>query len=102
MVLMIEVRLMITRRSAPATSAPRPKASLTTARNAKRNRATAKEPMVKTNRTFLRKRFAKISLAYFMRHLRPRRSAEAYRLLPARLFQGAEWCARGRRRPDRA
>src|SRR6266852_4516734 len=101
MVLIKPERLMTISRSAPASSVPRLKAPLTTPRKVNKNRATAKEPMVKTNRTFLRKRFAKISLAYFMRHLLPRRSAEAFRLLPARLFQGAEWCARGRRRPDR-
>src|SRR4029077_7282828 len=71
---MIEIRLMMTKRSAPAMSAPRPNAPLTTARNEKRKSATAKDPTVRIRRTFLRKRFAKIRLRNFMQHLRPARS----------------------------
>ena len=58
---MMEVRLMTNKRSALAISAPRLKASRTTARKEKRNRATANEPMVRSKRIFLRKRLAKIS-----------------------------------------
>src|ERR1700741_2471565 len=66
MELMMEVRLMMNRRSALAISAPRPKASRTTARKAKRNSATANEPTVRSKRIFLRRRFAKIRRLYFM------------------------------------
>ena len=62
---MMETRLMVTRRLAPATSAPPVKASFTTARKAKRNSATANEPSVRSSRTFLRKRLAKMSRAEF-------------------------------------
>src|SRR5580704_16165831 len=71
---MIEIRLMITRRSAPAISAPRPKAPFTTARNENKKRATANEPIVRIKRIFLRNRLAKINLLNFTRHLRRRRS----------------------------
>src|ERR1700682_5089225 len=86
--LIIDVRLMMIRRSAPATSAPRPKASRTTAKNAKRNSATENEPMVSRRRAFLRKRLAKISARYFMRHLQRRRLL-ARRTPPERPFRDA-------------
>src|SRR5579859_1240976 len=98
--LMMEVRLMMTRRSAPATSAPRPKASRTTAKKAKRNRATAKEPMVRRRRTFLRKRLARMSLLNFMPYL-PRQHSANRRLRRGHLFPGAELYRRAEPRRDR-
>src|SRR5438445_1170435 len=64
--LMIEVRFMTNKRSALAISAPRLNTSFTTARNANRNKATANEPIVRSNRIFLRNRLAKISPLNFM------------------------------------
>src|SRR5580704_4635200 len=96
---MIEVRLITTRRSAPATSTLRLKALLTTARNVKRNSAAAKEPMVSSKRTFLRNRLANSRLRYFIvRLLLANRDA---RLLPGRLYLDGAECGRARRRRDR-
>src|SRR5581483_6214873 len=87
---MIEVRLMTTRRLALTTSAPRPKASLTTPSTAKRNRATAKEPMVRTRRAFLRNRLARMSLLNFMTRL-PQVRRDVLRLQPGRPCRDGEW-----------
>src|ERR1700683_50826 len=99
---MIEMRLMITRRSAPAISAPRPKAPFTTARKENKKRATANEPMVRSSPTFLRKRLAKISWRNFTRHLRHRRSAAPGYLRPEGPFQGGARDRRAWPRQDRA
>src|SRR5271170_6602534 len=91
---MIEVRLMTTRRSAPATSTPRLKALFTTARNVKRKSAAANEPMVSSRRIFFRNRLAKRRLLYFMpRLLRLDRGA---RLLPGHLYLDGAECGRAR------
>src|ERR1700722_5707777 len=99
---MIEMRLMITRRSAPAMSAPRPKAPLTTARKENKKSATANEPIVRIRRIFLRNRLAKINLLNFTRHLRRRRSVAPGGLPRADLFQDAAQDRPVWRRPDRA
>src|ERR1700730_11072778 len=98
---MMEIRLMMTKRSAPAMSAPRPKAPLTTARNANKNSATANEPTVRIKRTFFRNRLAKISLRNFTRHLQRRRFAALDGFRQADLFRGVVrdrrvWRRRGR------
>src|SRR5580704_4365378 len=87
---MMEVRLMVTRRFALTTSAPRLNASFTTPSNANRNSATANEPMVRTSLAFLRNRLARISLLNFMRRLRQQRLAPLL-LLPAHLYRDAVW-----------
>src|ERR1700754_3042936 len=99
---MIDVRLMVMRRSAPAMSAPRPKAPFTTARNEKRKRATANEPTVRIKRIFLRKRFAKMRPRNFTRHLQRKRSAAPGRLRRAIPSLGEARDRRAWRRPDRA
>src|SRR5271154_747852 len=98
---MMEMRLMITRRSAPAMSAPRPKAPLTTARKENKKRATANDPIVRIRRTFLRNRLAKISLLNFMRHLRHRRFAAPGYLRPISPFRDGVRGRRAWRRRDR-
>src|ERR1700692_2115414 len=98
---MMEIRLMITRRSAPAMSAPRPKAPFTTARKENKKRATANEPMVRIRRTFLRNRLAKISLRNFTRHLQHRRSVAPDFPQRADPFRGAARDRRVSRRRDR-
>src|ERR1700744_2140629 len=97
---MIEIRLMMTRRSAPAISAPRPNAPFTTARNEKRKSATANEPTVRIRRIFLRKRFAKMSPRNFTQHLRHKRSAAPGRLRRAILSRGGARDRRAWRQPD--
>src|SRR5205823_4491552 len=96
---MIDTRLMVTSRSAPATSTPTPNAPLTTAKSPKRNSATANEPIVKAKRIFLRKRLANISPRNFMLHLRPQRPGAAP--VQAFPFRGAELYPRAAPRLDR-
>src|SRR5215813_7913320 len=98
---MIETLLMVMSRSAPAMSAPRPNAPITTARNEKRKRATAKEPTVRIRRIFLRKRFAMMRLLNFTRHLRRKRFAAPGRLRRAILSRGGARDRRAWRRPGR-
>src|SRR5579871_1266487 len=98
---MIDVRLMVISRSAPATSAPRLNASFTTARNAKRKSATAKEPRVNIRRTFLRKRLARINRLNFMRDLLQSQQGAPQCLPQVRPFQDAASYLRERQRPDR-
>src|ERR1700754_3629569 len=98
---MIETLLIVISRSAPAMSAPRPNAPFTTARNEKRKSATANEPTVRIRRIFLRKRFAKMRLLNFTRHLRQMRYAARCRLRLAILSRDAArdrraWRRRGR------
>src|SRR3974390_114870 len=100
MVLIMEVRLMTTSRSAEATSAPKLKALLTTAKKAKRNKATAKEPMVSRRRTFLRKRLAKMMRANFMRSSRQARP-ETSCPRQGRPYRGARWYWHERQPKDR-
>src|SRR6185369_16492579 len=69
---MIEVLLMTTSRSAPATSAPWLKAPRTTMSNPKRKSATANEPIMSVVRSFFRKRLAMINGTYFIARLRRR------------------------------
>src|SRR6267378_2521040 len=95
------MRLTTTRRSAPAISAPRLKALLTTAKNVKRTRAMAKEPMVRIRRSFLLKRLANMRLLYFTLHL-PRRARQVRRIQPADLSQDGALDRHAWRRPGRA
>src|ERR1700683_1900317 len=62
----MDVLLITTRRSAPATSKPPLKAVLTMARSAKRKSATTNDPRVRIVRSFLRFRLAHRSPKYFM------------------------------------
>src|SRR5689334_3527462 len=91
---MMEVRLITTRRSAPAISTPPLKAPRTTASTPKRNSATAKEPIVRTKRIFLRNRLARISPRNFIAHLRWQLAEDA-QLPPAHPFPDAKSCQRG-------
>src|SRR5215813_1539137 len=98
---MIETLLMVISRSAPAMSAPRPNAPFTTARNEKRKSATAKEPTVRIRRIFLRKRFAKMRLLNFTRHLQHKHSAAPGRLRRATLSRDGARDRRAWRQPGR-
>src|ERR1700687_1135063 len=98
---MIVTRLIITSRSAPATSTPRLKALFTAPRNPNKNKATAKDPIVKRKRSFLRNRFANIKPRNFMPHLLLKLPAAGL-LLQAIPFPGAAWHRRGEPQPGRA
>src|SRR3954465_13300975 len=98
---MMEVRLITTRRSAPAISIPPLKATRTTARTPKRNSATANDPIVRMKRIFLRNRLARIKPRNFIAYLRWIGFA-GVRLPPARLFPDAMSCQPGRRLQDHA
>src|SRR4051812_12456116 len=76
---MIDVLLMTTSRSAPATSSPWLNAPRTTTSKPKRNNATANEPIVSVVRSFLRNRLAMIRGTYFI-GLLPRQCPPAERL----------------------
>src|SRR5208283_2046889 len=80
---------------------PRPNASLTTARNANRNSATANEPMVSSSRIFLRNKLAKMMRANFMRNSRPAKPV-TFCLPPKLPCRDAAWYGRERRPADRA
>src|SRR5215510_8827131 len=98
---MIDVRLITTRRSAPAISRLPLKEVRITARIPNRNRATAKDPMVRIKRIFLRNRLARIRPKNLIAHLRLRPFAGDL-LQPALLFPGAESHRRARPPQDRA
>src|ERR1700693_1902977 len=93
-------RLITTRRSAPASSVPRLNALFTTARKVNKNSATAKDPMVKISRTFLRNKFANINRLNFMQYLLQARPCA--QLLRGRLYRDAVSCVREPRPQDRA
>src|SRR5947208_10325743 len=90
-------------RSAPASATPRLEALFATDKNVNRTNAVANEPTVRIKRTFLGKRFAKLSLRNFMPHLLRERFAEKNLCpRPASLSQDGAWCGRERRRRGRA
>src|SRR5437899_7037125 len=97
----MEVRLITTRRSAPAMSTPPLKALRTTASTPNRKRATANDPIVRTKRIFLRNKLARINPKNFIAHLRWQPAAVG-QLPPARLFPGEESHLHARPRPDHA
>src|ERR1700693_593884 len=98
---MSPARLITTRRSAPASSVPRLNALLTTARNVNKNSATAKDPIVKTSRTFLRNKLANINRLNFTTH--PHQPARpCAHLPPERLCRDVMSYVRELQPPDRA
>src|SRR5205814_10649801 len=92
---MIETRLIVTRRPALAIPPVLVKAPLTTARKAKRNIATMKDPRVRSRRTFLRNKLALMSRQNFMPHLPRRHRAGTWPPPPAHPFQDAGRSGRG-------
>src|SRR5579864_6287013 len=97
---MMDVRLITTSRSAPAISTFPAKELRITASMPNRKSATAKEPMVRTKRIFLRNKLARISVKNFTVHLRWKRFA-GDQLPPVRLFPGEALHRHAPRREDR-
>src|ERR1700676_4681608 len=94
--------LLITpRQSSPASSVPRLNALLTTARKVNKNSATAKDPIVKTSRTFLRNKLANINRLNFTPHLHQPARPCAH-LPPERLYRDVMLYVPELPPPDRA